>query len=189
MENEQNRDRMADARQQVEQGRENVRQANEALQEGKLPQAVNEGARAGKQLNDVREQLRKDSSDRFSQEMTEMRKEARGLDEQQKKLSDQLDAWNNDTKKTLRDDPSRKQMRQDLDQQQKQLGNLVDRIQNTVQEAEETEPLLAKELYNTARKANEKAIPDTLKETGMLVDAGVPEEAVKSSPLSRRGQR
>ena len=187
MEREENRDRMADARQQVEQGRENVRQANEALQQGRLPQAVNEGARAEKQLNEVREQLRKESSDRFSQQLTEMRAQARGLDEQQKKVSDQLDAWNNDIKKTLRDDPTRKQMRENLDQQGKQLGNLIDRMQTTVQDAEETEPLLAKQLYNAARKAGEKAIPESLKETGMLVDAGVPEEAVKSSRQAAEG--
>ena len=35
MEKEQNRDRMADARQQVEQGREHVRQASEALEKGR----------------------------------------------------------------------------------------------------------------------------------------------------------
>ena len=43
MEREENRDRMADARQQIEQSREHVRQASEALEEGRLSQAVTEG--------------------------------------------------------------------------------------------------------------------------------------------------
>ena len=55
MENEQNRERMADAREQVEQGREHVRQASEALEEGRLSQALTEGTRAGRQLEELRE--------------------------------------------------------------------------------------------------------------------------------------
>ncbi len=62
MENEENRERMAEARQQMEQSREHVRQASEALEEGRLPQALTEGARAGQKLNNLREQLRKESS-------------------------------------------------------------------------------------------------------------------------------
>ena len=64
----------------------------EALEQGRMGQAVTEGARAGRQLNDLREELRKSASNRFSEEMTEMRSEARHLDEDQKKLTEQLDA-------------------------------------------------------------------------------------------------
>ena len=83
MEREENRDRMAEERQQMEQGREHVRQASEALEAGRLSQALTEGARAGRQLNDLREQLRKKASNRFADEMTEMRNQARRLDEDQ----------------------------------------------------------------------------------------------------------
>ena len=93
MENEENQQRMAEARQQIEQSREHVRQASQALEEGRLPQALTEGARAGRQLNDLREQLRKETSNRFSEEMTEMRDQARRLDENQKKITEQLEAW------------------------------------------------------------------------------------------------
>src|SRR4029077_18547167 len=114
MEREENRDRMADARQQIEQGREHVRQASEALEEGRLSQAVTEGARAGRQLNDLRDDLRKSSSNRFAEEMTEMRNQARRLDENQKGLSDQLDAWTQRSQQSLRDAGERKQARQGL---------------------------------------------------------------------------
>ncbi len=59
MEQEENRDRMADAREQIEQGREHVRQASDALEQGRLGQALTEGARAGRQLNELREELRR----------------------------------------------------------------------------------------------------------------------------------
>ena len=103
---------MAEARQQIEQSREHVRQASQALEEGRLPQALTEGARAGQKLNNLREQLRKDSSNKFSEEMTDMREQARQLDENQKKLTEQLDAWDKNPQHSLRDTEERKQVRE-----------------------------------------------------------------------------
>ena len=110
MEREENRDRMADARQQVDESREHVRQASEALEEGRIPQALTEGARAGRQFNDLREELRKGAANRFSQEMTEMRDQARRLDENQKKLSEQLEAAKDRPQTSLRETGERKQV-------------------------------------------------------------------------------
>ncbi len=187
MEREENRDRMAEARQQVEQGRENVRQASEALEQGKLSQAVTEATRAGQKLKDLGEDLRKKGADRFAEELTEMRDRSRRLEEDQKKLTDQLDAWDRRPQRTLRDDGERQGLGQGLDRQSKELGGLLDRMRATVQDAEETEPLLAKELFDAARKADGQAIPGALKEAGQLVDAGVADEAAKSSRKAGQG--
>ena len=188
MEREENRDRMAEARQQVEQSREHVRQASEALEEGRLSQAVTEGARAGRQMSDLREQLRKESSNRFSEAVTEMRDQARNLDEDQKKLTEQLDAGNRQQpQRSLRDTQEKEQVQKGLEQQEKRLDQLLDRMRNTVQEAEETEPLLAKGLFDTVRKANEQQIPDALKVARRLADASVPEEAAKASRHASQG--
>jgi hypothetical protein len=187
MEREENRERMADARQQIEQSREHVRQASEALEEGRVPQAVTESARAGRELNDLREEIRKGSSDRFTEEMTEMRGQARKLDEDQKKLTEQLDAWNARPQNSLRDTGERKQTREGLGQQGKQLDQLLDRMRRTVQDAEETEPLLAKELFDTVRKANEQKVADNLKVAEQLVDAGIAEEAATSTRRAGEG--
>ncbi len=181
MESEENQQRMAEARQQMEQSREHVRQASEALEQGRLAQAVTEGARAGQQLNDLKEDLRKKASDRFTQEMTEMRKDARQLDEDQKRLSEQLDALNHRNQRNLRDSGERKGIQEGLGQQEKKLDKLVDRMRDTVQDAEEPEPLLAKELYDTVRKTTEQQVPDALKVAEQLVDAGVTEDAAKLS--------
>jgi hypothetical protein len=187
MEREENRERMAQARQQIEEGRNHVREASKALEEGRLSRAITEGSRAGQQMNDLREQLRKETSDRFSQEMTEMRQQARQLDENQKKLSEQLDAWNKNPQQTLRDSEERKQVRQGLEQQAPRLDQLLERMRTTIQEAEETEPLLAKGLYDTVRKADEQKIPDTLKITRRLLDAGVTDDAAQASRHAGQG--
>ena len=187
MENEENRDRMAEARQQMEQGREHVRQASEALEQGRLPQAITEGARAGQQLNNLREDLRKSAGNQFSEELTEMREQARQLDKDQKQVTEQLDEWNQNPQRTLRDTGARGQVKQQLEKQQTQLDKLLDRMRKTVEDAEENEPLLAKGLYDTARKAAEKKIPDALKVTEQLVEAGVPEDAAKASQYAGQG--
>ena len=187
MEREENRERMAEARPQVEQGREHIRQASEALEQGRLPRAVTEGARAGRQLDDVRQDLRKQSSDQFSEDLAEMRDRAKRLDEGQDRLSERLDALKDRPQQTLRDTGERKEVRQGLDRQQGDLQELLERMRRTVQDAEEAEPLLAKNLFDAARKADEQTIPDALKEAGQLADAGFPEDAARSSRHAGEG--
>lgn len=187
MEREENKDRMTDARQQIEQSREQVRQASEALEQGQVPQALTAGARAGRQLNDLREELRKGAADRFTEEMTEMRNQARQLDDDQEKLSEQLEARNNQASRTLRDNGESEKTKQGLEQQKQRLDQLLDRMKSTVQEAEESEPLLAKGLYDTVRKANEQQIADALKVARQLADAGIAEEAAKASRHAGQG--
>jgi hypothetical protein len=60
-------------------------------------------------------------------------------------------------------------------------------MRRNVEDAEESEPLLAKELYNTVRKAGERRIPDALKVSQQLVDLGVGEEAAKASRSAGEG--
>src|SRR5262249_13305464 len=156
MESQENRDRMADARQQMEQGREHVRNASEALEAGRVAQALTEGTRARRQLNDLREELRKGASNPVSAEMNQMPDQARRLDVDQQALTKQLDAAKDAKQHSLRETGERKQLREGLAQQEQRLEQLSERMQRTVQDAEETEPLLAKELYDTVRKATER---------------------------------
>ena len=191
MEREENRDRMADSRQQVEQSREHVRQASEALEQGQLSRAVTEGARASRQMNELREELRKNASNRFNEQMTEMRDQARKLDDDQSKLTEQLEARNGEPngrpRATLRDTGDRDEVRKGLEQQRERLDNLLERMQTTVQDAEETEPLLAKGLYDTVRKAADQKVPDELKIAEQLAAAGIDEDAAKSSQRAGEG--
>jgi hypothetical protein len=187
MEREENRDRMAEERQQMEQGREHVRQASEALEAGRVSQALTEGTRAGRQLNDLKEQIRKKASNRFADELTEMRTQARRLDEEQVRLSEQLEVSSRDSRRSLRDGGEREQIRQGLGEQQKRLDQLLERMRATVQDAEETEPLLAKSLYDTERKANEAKVPDALKVAEQLVKLGVVDDAAKAARHAAAG--
>lgn len=189
MEREENRDRMAEERKQVEQARENVRQAAEALEENKLSQAVNEGARAEKQLDQAREDLRKKSADRFADDLNEMREQARKLDEQQGQIADRLEAKDQDrqAQRSLRDADDRQQVQKGLEDQRQQLDKLLDRMRETVQQADETEPLLAKQLFEAVNQANQQAIPDALKQAEKLAEVGINPEAAKSARQAGQG--
>ena len=119
-----------------------------------------------------------------------MRDQARQLDENQEKLTEQLEAWKRQPPAdSLRDSGERKQVREGLEQQEKQLDQLLEQMRTHRQDAEETEPLLAKELYDTVRKANEQKIPDALKETQQLVDAGIRRGGRQGVPARRPGHR
>ncbi|MFO0910850.1 MAG: DUF4175 family protein [Isosphaeraceae bacterium] len=187
MENEQNRERMAEARQQVEQSRERLREASEALEQGRLSQALTEGTRANRELNDLREQFRKENSGQFNETLTQMRDQARSIDEKQKAINQRLDGPDADGQKRLRDQSDRTRARQELGEQRKAVDSLLQRMRDTVQEAEESEPLLAKELFDTVRKAGEPSVTDDLNAAEQLAEAGVTDEATRASRRAGEG--
>lgn len=179
LEGEQNRDRLSDARQQVERSRENQQKASDALEKGQLGQAVNEGTRAQRQLDAVRDQLRRESANKFGEEMKDLRQQARQLDDKQKELTKQLEEAQK-PKPGLNGGADRDRIKKGLEEQKQQLDKITERAEKTVQEAEKSEPLLAQELYNTVRGAAEQKLGDSLDLTRRLVDGGQPEAAEAS---------
>lgn len=187
MERDENRDRTADARQQVEQARENVRQASEALEQGRLSEAVNEGTRAGRQMDQLRDQLRQQSANRFGEEMRDLRRQARQLDEDQQKLAEQLDEMQRPTRPGLRDTGAKDEVQQGLSQQKKKLDEITERMQKTVGEAEKAEPLLAQELFDAARKAAEGKVGESMDAARRLAQAGGLPDAAEAARRAGRG--
>jgi hypothetical protein len=186
MDRDDNRERMAEARNQTEQSRENLRQAAEALEQGRMGQAITEGTRAGRQLNDLRDELRRQSANRFADEMRDMREQARKLDEDQKNINQQLEESRRNAQKALRESAEREQMSRGLEHQRERLDQLMDRMRRTVGEAEQPEPRLAQELYNTVRNATEQKAAEALNSAQRLAGAGLANEA--SEAAQRAGQ-
>lgn len=190
LDQEQNRERMAGAREQLQQTRDNVRDASEALEAGQLSEAITEGTRAERELSELRDRVRESASDQFTEEMTEMRDEARQLDERQRRLAEQMDAMNRrQEQQTLRDGGEREQAREGLQGQRERLEQLLDRMRSTVQEAEQTEPLLAEELFETVQGASERRIDEALDITDRLLEAGIPREARQVAQQAGEGIR
>jgi len=189
MERPENQESMAEAREQLEQTRENVRQASEALEEGRVSRALASGTRAEDDLDELREEFRRRTSGRFNEEMREMRDEARKLDESQQKLSDRLTNLNDPKNRpaSLRDTGEREELVGELEQQTARTRQLLEKMQDTVIEAEETEPLLADQLYDTARKAQQQKLDSTLNTARRMLEYGFLEDAKREEAQARQG--
>lgn len=175
------------AREQLDDARSRIQQASEALNNQQLSEAVNEGARAGQQLSELRDQFRQQAANRFAEEMTEMRRSARALDERQQQLSQQLGEENTGPGRSLRDSGSRAETAAGLAEQRAELQRLLEEMRQTVEEAEQPEPLLAKQLYDTAREAHQQRVENALDVARRLVDIGIEQEAGQAMRLADQG--
>jgi hypothetical protein len=189
MDQSQNQQAAQNAREQMAEGRSRLQQASEALEQGQVSQAITEGTRAERQLSDVRDQYRQQAANRFSEEMTEMRRDARALDERQEQLSEQLSEQHNEGGRSLRGTGSREEAQEGLAQQRRNLSQLLDRIQQTITAAEQPEPLLARQLYDTLRETHQQRVDDALDVTRRLLEVGVEREADRAMRNASQGIR
>jgi hypothetical protein len=189
MERPENQEQMAEARDQLEQTRENVRQASEALEEGRVSKALASGTRAENDLDELRDEFRKRASGRFNEEMREMRNEARELDEAEAQLSDRLTNLNDPKSRptSLRDSGEREELVGELGQQTERTKQLLEKMQDTVMEAEESEPLLADQLYDAARQARQQQLDSTLNTARRMLEYGFVDDAKREEAQARQG--
>lgn len=189
MQQPQNQERMAESRQDLEQTRENIRQTTEALTRGQVSRAVASGTRAERELSEMREEFRRQASDRFSEEVRELRDDARKLDENERRLAERL--ANLDKTKPeagrLRDSPQREQIREGFQQQGTDLGRLLGDVQETIEEAEQSEPLMTEQLYDTLRRARQQRLENVLEVTRELLDRGFVDQARSAEAAAGQG--
>lgn len=156
MERPENQSQMAEAREQLDQTREQVQQASEAMERGEVSQALSSGTRAQRDLQEMRDDFRKQNSSQFAEDMRELRSQARELAQEQEEIGQKLDALNDTTqRKTLTDSDERKELATELDEQKKRMDELVKNATEVTQKAEPVEPLLSRQLYDTLRKATQ----------------------------------
>src|SRR5216117_1657366 len=186
MERPENQSRMADARQQLEQTRSDVQRAAEALDDNSASQALSSGTSAQRQLQELTDDFRKKNSSEFSDEMRQMRSEARQLAQQQEQIGEKLDALANDKRKTLSDSEERKELASQLTQQKGGLTNLFNEMRRVSEQAESAEPLLSKQLYYTLRQTDQSDPDKALVLSAELVNRGFLSQA---SPFEQRAHK
>jgi hypothetical protein len=173
MERPENQSRMADARQQLDQSRSNVQRASEALEQGQVSQALSSGTRAQRDLQQLRDDFRKQSSSQFAEDMREMRSQARDLAQKQEDIGGKLDALNDPKQpKTLTDSEERTELASQLDEQKQRLDDLVKHASEVTERAESVEPLLSRQLYDTLRKASQDDTQNLQDTTDDLLSQG-----------------
>ena len=187
MEKPENQKQMAEERRKVEQARENARRTSEALRKSQTSKALTEGTRTQRQLQQLKEDFRKKTANQFAEEMKNMRKDARELADNQKKLGRELEKMNREQRKSLRDQGERKKVAEGLNQQKEELDDLLKDMKKVVQEAENAQPLLSKQLYDTARKAHQQKLDNALELSSRLLDRGFTKESEQVEQKARKG--
>jgi uncharacterized membrane protein YqjE len=187
MDNAENQERMAEGRQQLDETRSNIRRASEALEQGIVSQAAAAGARASEELNQLRDQFRQSAAGQFTESMRQMRDDARKLDQNQQDLSKRLSELGQSDQRTLRDSGERGQVAQDLARQKQELDKLLESMRQTVETAENTEPLLSKQLYDQVRETRQQNTDKALDASRQLLERGFLRESRTVEEEARRG--
>ena len=165
MEKPENQQRMAEAKEKLDQTRDAAQKASEAMDKGNVPQALAAGTRAQRELQEMRENLRKKNANQFAEDMKQLRQEARDIAQKQEELGKQMTATPQQSKKKSLSEPDAKsELPQELAEQNKRLATLVDRATQIAEQSENAEPLLHRQLYDTIRKQAQNEAQN-LKET------------------------
>ncbi|MCW5553891.1 MAG: hypothetical protein KIS67_17260 [Verrucomicrobiae bacterium] len=173
MERPENQSQMAEARQQLDQTREQVQQAADAMQRGEVSEALSSGTRAQRDLQEMRDDFRRQNSSEFAEDMRNLRNQARELSQQQEEIGRQLDALNQPgQRRTLTDSEERRELASQLDEQKQRLDEVVRQATEVTQRAEPVEPLLSRQLYDTLRRATQDDARNLQETTEDLLSEG-----------------
>jgi hypothetical protein len=172
MDRPENQSRMSEQRRQLEDTRNALEQAAQAADQNSPSQALASGARAQQQLQDMRDQMRKENSSQFAEDMREMRTNARELSRKQDEIMEKMEP--DKARNTLSDSVDQTALTERFTQQRQLMTNLIERAGAISQQAETSEPLLSRELYDTLRKFTQdnakdvKEIQDQMLNRGMM---------------------
>ncbi|MHC4518133.1 MAG: coiled-coil domain-containing protein, partial [Planctomycetota bacterium] len=154
MEDPQNRRRMAQTREQLDESRAGVRQSTDELEQGMLSQAITSTTRAGRQLEEIRDEFRRRTSGQFVEEMRNMRDRAQQLDRQQDEIAEEMEEQLGSRQRTLTGSNVNRELADRMEQQRADLEELIDEMKDVSEQSELSEPLLSRKLYDTLRKAS-----------------------------------
>jgi hypothetical protein len=169
MERPENRRRMAEARQQLDQSRSRIRQSAEELRQGMVSRAITSATRAQRQLEQMRDEYRQGTSGQFTEQMRNMRERVRQLDRRQTEIADEIGQQIDAELKTLTDSGATVELAEQIDRQRDSMEELIDQMRDVSEQAETSEPLLSKRLYDTLRRASTENVDRALEATGELL--------------------
>jgi hypothetical protein len=172
MEQSPNANSTADARQQLDQTRSDVQRAAQEMEKDSPSQALAAGTRAQQSMQNLREDLRRQSSSQFADQMRQMRSEARDLAKQEDEIAKKLDSLQNGDQKSLDTATNSQQLSEQLTKQQGALTNLLAQMRGVSEQSENIEPLLSQKLYDTLRRADQRRTDNLLEMSSQLAQRG-----------------
>ena len=188
MENQQNRQRMSDSAEQLSQTRERMQQSAEQMQQGQVSEAAANSTRAQRELEQMRDEFQRNTSGQFSQQMQDMRQQARELDEEQQQISQQMRQQQSGAQQNSLGEPGTNQELADrLRQQRENMQDLLDQMRDVSEQSEESEPLLSRRLYDTYREASTANVDRALQTTEELLRRNFAPQAQSTEEQAREG--
>ena len=153
-----NRDRL----QELQETRDQALEAADQLSEGQVSQALASGRRAQENLEAMRDEAREQMSSQFSEAMSDLRNQSRELSSDQQALTEAMQSLEEEASRRLGDTDEQRRRRAEilsqLEEQSRDFSELMDQAGEIVEQAEETEPLLADRLYETIRGTDQEAV-------------------------------
>jgi hypothetical protein len=202
MNQEENRQTMEQAREQVEQAREQLQQSAKALSQNQTSPALSSGTRAERQMDETREQMREESSSQMEQTMRDLVNQAKELEQKQKELTEKLKPKEDGTnRRNTADEENASALRpegteenapsqqQAWKNQKQRLNQLLESVQDTVTQAESSEPLLAEQLYDSFREAKQDGVDKRLDQIPLLLNRGLEDMADRMANEATEGIR
>ena len=169
MDSPENRQRMADSSEQLDQSRSRIRQSAEELEQGKVSNAVTSATRAQRQLEEMRDEFRRSTSGQFTEQMRDMREQAQQLDRHQKEIAEEIKQQIDSDQKTLTDSGVNRELADQTNQQKESVEKLLEQVKDVSEQAEASEPLLSRKLYDTLRKTSSDNVDRALEVTSELL--------------------
>ncbi len=170
-------------KQALDEAREKAQQANEQLEEKKLGDALAAGRRAQEDLEKLHDDFRETSAAKLAEQLRDLRQDARDLEERQRQLAEAtprpVAPKQNRLSETNESQPDAARQREDYKQ-------LVEALRETAETAERAEPLVAKDLGEALRQADQNGIAQALEKVGQPGDEKAAEKATEGiSKLTR----
>lgn len=205
------RNALEESRREIENAREQMQQSERQLREAQPSAALNSGTRAEQSVDQTREQLREQSSESLQRDVQQLIEQAQKVANNQAELERQLREQANlpasdpesktngpDRSEPEANSPRRESLLrsdaelnqegnlpernlEDWKEQKQQYVDLLNRIKDTVEQAEGSEPLLAEQLYETYRDASRLPTEQRLDRIPMMIERGMEQPAVEES--------
>ncbi len=162
---------------QLSKSRAKAQEAADAMERGTPGDALSAGARAQRELKQAADDLRKKSSGQFEDQMKELRQQAREIATDQKQLQEKIGEQTKSGARSLRSENPSAQLGEEARNQVGALTNLLENMKRVTQQAESVEPLLARDLYEGIRQAEQSQIGGLLDAERQLLQRGMKEQA------------
>lgn len=169
MNSPENRQRMADASEQLDQSRSRIRQSAEELEQGMVSRAVTSTTRAQRQLEQMRDEFRRNTSGQFTEQMRDMREQAQQLDRRQNQIAEDIKQQIDSDRKSLTDSGVNRELADQTNQQKANVENLLEQMKDVSEQSETSEPLLSRKLYDTLRQTSSENLNRSLEVTSELL--------------------